>query len=92
LHSDTVCRRGELQYQADGGERLKVIPVVSKKVQEMSDKKLNGQAFYQLHKCNLKVGGMFVNPGEASTTPLSVLAERRRCSAMTLTRLTARMS
>lgn len=48
--------------------------MVSKKVQEMSDKKLNGQAMYQLHKFNLKAGGTFVNPGEASTACTPVVA------------------
>jgi hypothetical protein len=54
---------------------FKVIPVVSKEVQEMPDKKLSGQAIYQLQKFYLKAGGMFVNPGEATTvfTPVAVI-------------------
>jgi hypothetical protein len=92
LHSDTVCRRGERQYQADGGERLKVIPVVRKKVQEMSDKKLNGQAIYQPQNCNLNAGGMFVNPGEASTTPVSVISGAPQVSGNDLDRVDSRMS
>jgi hypothetical protein len=49
---------------------------VSKEVQEMSDKKLNGQAIYQRQKVNLKAGGMFVNPGEATaaSTPVAVIS------------------
>jgi hypothetical protein len=50
--------------------------VVSKEVQEMSDKKLNGQVIDQLQKVNLKAGGMFVNPREATTasTPVAVIS------------------
>lgn len=59
---------------------LKVIPVVSNEVRKMSDKKLNGQAIYQLQKFNLKAAGMFVNPGEATAAVRrwTSLAERRR--------------
>jgi hypothetical protein len=51
---------------------FKVIPVVSKEVLEMPDKKLTGQAIYQLQKFYLKAGGMFVNTGEATTVFTSV--------------------
>jgi hypothetical protein len=48
--------------------------VVGKKVQDMSDKQLNGQTIFQLQNFNLNAGGMFVDPGEASRTPVFVIS------------------
>jgi hypothetical protein len=51
---------------------LKVIPVVTK---EILDKKLSGQSIYQLQTFNLKSGGLFVTPTEATAacTPVAII-------------------
>ena len=51
---------------------LKVIPVASKKILEM---KLSGQSIYQLQTFNLKSGGLFVRPTEATAacTPVAII-------------------
>jgi len=51
---------------------LKVIPVASKKILEM---KLSGQSIYQLQTFNLKPGGLFVRPAEATAacTPVAII-------------------
>jgi len=51
---------------------LKVIPVASKKILEM---KLSGQSIYQLQTFNLKSGGVFVRPAEATAacTPVAII-------------------
>jgi hypothetical protein len=51
---------------------LKVIPVASKKILEM---KLSGQSIYQLQTFNLKSGGLFVRPVEATAacTPVAII-------------------